>query len=64
MGSQQQEGSGLDYRKDQNEQKDNFPPFPLPLECEKGVWDGAHSPQPKFSAQARQRERWKGKESP
>lgn len=56
MGSQQQERSRLDYRKDQNEQKHNSPHSPCLLNVIDGVWDGALRPQPKFSARARQRD--------
>lgn len=64
MGSQQPEGSGLDYRDDQDTQKDKTLHSPCPLNVTDGVWDGALSPRPEFSARHRQRGRWKGTESP
>lgn len=65
MGSQQQqqEGSGLDSRKDRNKQKDNSLHSLSLLGVRDGAWDGALSPQPEFSTprqSERERERWKG----
>lgn len=61
MGSQQQEGNRLDYRKDQNEQKDTFPHCLCLLNVIDRVWDGALS---QVLSSSQKQKRWKGTESP